>query len=83
MTKEELLKKLEVLNVHPKYYSLGVEIKDLAYNIELMSNGSYAVYYLERNEKNGIKYYDRIEDAYQNLYDSIKFNIDQNLDLSK
>jgi hypothetical protein len=83
MTKEELMKRIEELKIHPKYYSLGIEVKDLAYNIEQMPNGSYAVYYLERNEKCGIKYFDRVEDAYQNLYEGLKFNIDHNLDLSK
>jgi len=83
MTKEELLIKLEELKVHPKYYSLEIEIKDLAQNIERMPNGSYALYYLERNEKNRIEYFESIEEAYQNLYERIKFNIDHKLDLSK
>lgn len=55
MNKDILLSQLKALNISPRYYSLGGEIKDDAYNIEKLSNNQFAFYYLERKEKIGLK----------------------------
>ncbi len=82
MEKEELLKKLIMLNVHPKFYSIGVEIKDNAINIERLYNGKYAVYYLERGEKNDLKTFDTEEEALAELIKSLEVDLKYGLDLS-
>lgn len=79
----ELLKELINLNIHPRHYSIGPEIKDNAYNIERVPNGHYAVYYLERGEKIGRKVFDTEEKALAELIASVKGNLKHGLDLSK
>lgn len=83
MNKEELIKKLISLNVHPKYYSVGVEIKDNAHNIERLYNGKYAVYYLEKGKKNGFIVFDSEEEALEELIKNLEFDLKYGLDLSK
>jgi hypothetical protein len=83
MKKEELIRRMCELNVHERYFSLEYEIKDYAFNIEKLANGLFSVYFLENSEKCKVKTFSMIEEAYQYLYDRIKFNIDNGLDLSK
>ena len=83
MNKEELLRKILSLNIHPKYFSVGVEIKDNAYNIERYHDGRYAVYYLERGEKNGLKLFDTEEEALQQLMKGLEANLKYGLNLSE
>jgi hypothetical protein len=83
MEKSELLKKLIKLNIHPKFYSIGEEIKDNAENIEKRSNGSFLVYYLERGEKNNLKIFGSEEEALEELIHRLKINLDYGLDLSQ
>lgn len=71
------------LNVHPRHYSIGIEIKDNAINIERLSNGKYDVYYLERGEKNSCKTFDTETEALDNLIERLETNIRYGLDLSE
>lgn len=82
MNKIELITKLILKGINEKYYSLGEEIKENAYNIELLPNGRYAVYYMERGEKSELKEFSNEEDANQNLFTRIVFNVENGLDLS-
>ncbi len=82
MNKNCLLDKLKSLNVDIKYYSLGYEIKDNAYDIEKLSNNKFAVYYLERNEKVGLKIFETEIEALDHLIKSLSFNIKNGIDLS-
>jgi len=79
MKKEGLLAELTALNVLQKYYSIGNEIKDDAYNIERIANGKYAYYYYERGEKQGYREYE----ALVKLIEILKFNLDNKTDLTK
>lgn len=83
MKKEGLLAELTALNVLQKYYSIGNEIKDDAYNIERTANGKYAFYYYERGEKQGYREYEEEDEALVKLIESLKFNLDNKNDLTK
>jgi hypothetical protein len=83
MKKEELLKRLIHLNVNPIHYSIGQEIKDDACNIERLANGQYAVYYLERGEKCGLKVFDNEDEALLELIIKLEFNLKSGVDLTK
>lgn len=82
MTESELLERLIKLNVPPKYYSIGGEIKDNAHNIELLPDRTYAVYYLERGEKAGKKIFRTKEEALAKLIERLKQDIADGLDLN-
>ena len=82
MTKTDLLSKLLQLNLSSKYYSLGNEIKEDAYNIERLYNGKYALYFLERGEKVGLKIFNTENEAIGQLIQSLEFNIKIGHDLS-
>ncbi len=82
MEKVELLRKLIKLNVPPRYYSIGEEIKDYAHNIEKLYNGTYAVYYLERGEKSGLKIFNTEEEALSKLIERLEEDIKDGLDIS-
>lgn len=82
MNKEQLLIKLILLNIHPKYFSIGSEIKENAYNIEKLFDGKYAVYYLERGEKIALKTFDSDEEALSQLISCLEKNLKYGLDLS-
>lgn len=82
MEKAELLKRLIQLNVHPKHYSIGGEIKDYAQNIERLHNGKYAYYYLERGEKNGFKVFDSEDEALLELIKGLEMNLKYGVNLS-
>ena len=83
MTIQNLVKELKKLNVDPRYYAYGGELKNNAYNIEKMYNGKFAVYYLERGEKCGLKVFDKETDANLELLNSLKFDLEHGLDLTK
>jgi|TARA_Y100000589_G_C26984647_1_gene560066 hypothetical protein len=83
MNNQELIKQLNKLKVDPKYYAIGGELKDNAHNVERLYNGTYAVYYLERGEKCGLKIFDTESEANIELLNSIKFDIENGLDLSQ
>ena len=83
MEEKELLETLIKLNVLPKYYSTGYEIKDYAYNIEQLASGSYAYYYLERGEKLGYKEFGSKTEALGKLIGDLKFNLLNNTDLTQ
>lgn len=83
MSIEVLLKTLIMMNVHPKYYSIGVEIKDDAYNVERLPNGKFAEYYMERGTNNGLKVFDTEQEALQQLVEDLKANMSYGVDLSK
>ncbi len=82
MTKEHLIVKLISLNIHPKYFSISIEIKENAYNIEKLFDGKYAVYYLERGEKNELNTFDSEEEALSQLISCLEKNLKYGLDLS-
>lgn len=83
MSVEDLLKKLIGMNIHPRHYTIGQEIKDYATNIELLANGKYAVYYLERGEKVGLKKFATEEEALTELIQNLEFEIKLGSDLTK
>lgn len=56
MTRVQILKKLNELNISPNDYSLGYEIKNSAFNIHTLANGKYMIFSLdERGEKTVIR----------------------------
>ncbi|MFY0482522.1 hypothetical protein ACI6PS_07935 [Flavobacterium sp. PLA-1-15] len=79
---EDLLKKLIRLNIHPKFYSIGFDIKENAYNIERMFNGEYALFYLERGERINERVFKTEEEALLHLISSLEKNLKYGLDLS-
>lgn len=81
MDKVQLLKQLINLNIPPRYYSIGPEIKESAHNIELLASGKYALYYLERGEKVGMKIFDTEDDAMTALISRLKQDIADGLNL--
>jgi hypothetical protein len=83
MNKQELIKELERLKVNPRHYAIGGELKDYAHNVELISDCTYATYYLEKGEKCGLKIFDNEGEANKALYENILFDIENGLDLSK
>lgn len=82
MNKTELVQKLEDLKIHPKYYSIGIEVKDNAYNIERIYDGTYAVYFLERGEKNDLHVFNDEEDANDFIYSIFLTHRKYGIDLS-
>lgn len=66
--KYELLKNIIKLNIHPIHYSIGEELKDDALNIERIQNGTFNVYYSERNKRLDIRNFEKEEDALLELY---------------
>jgi hypothetical protein len=82
MTKEDLIEALNQLKIHPKHYAIGGELKDYAQNVEKLPNGKYAVYYLEKSEKNAIKYFDDEFSAFDELFDRYKKQVSYGLDFS-
>jgi hypothetical protein len=80
MTKEDLIEALNQLKIHPKHYAIGGELKDYAQNVEKLPNGKYAVYYLEKSEKNAIKYFD--DEFSAELFDRYKKQVSYGLDFS-
>ncbi len=83
MTKQELVKKLENFNVNPRYYAIGGELKDNAYNVEKLTNGTYSVYFSERGEKCGLKTFGQENEANNALFNNVIFDLEHGLDLSK
>jgi hypothetical protein len=82
MTNDELIRELEKLKVKAKYYSIGGELKDNAINVERLPNGEYAVYYLERGDKVGLRVFKSELEANTALYKRILFDIEQGLNLT-
>jgi len=83
MEEKKVLEELIQLNVLPKYYSIGYEIKDYAYNIEKLAKGKYAFYYYERGKKMGYQEYESKCEALMKLIQKLKFNLDNKTDLTK
>jgi len=83
MNEAEILEELSSLKILPKYYSIGYEIKDYAYNIERLADGRYAYYYLERAEKIGYQVYDNKVDALAKMIKALKSNLIYKIDLTK
>lgn len=74
MTRDEILKKLNKLNISLYSYSLEYELKNSAYNIHTLFNGKYYIFSLdERGEKNVRKTnIDTEEEAFDEFYKLLK-----------
>lgn len=74
---------IQTLRVNPRFFSIGNEIKDNATNVELLYDGKYAVYALERGIKNNLKIFDTKDEAYSELIRRMEFDIKNGFNLSE
>jgi hypothetical protein len=65
MNKIELKNELERAEVNPKAYSLDGGLPDERYVLSQEPDGRWAVYYSERGQKSGLRYFDNEPTACQ------------------
>lgn len=83
MDRQEFLKRMDELKVHPKFYSIDGIAKEYAFNLQELSKNKFAVFYLEKGEKIDENTFDNKNSAYEFLFREINEEIECGIDLSK